>query len=262
MNLNRVAIVLSIVLFVVSVWVSVQAQAVQPDRISFYNVPSDSGKYILHIDYADGREVRASQGACEDGRVIEQQLNLYQATFITEGCTADIHQHLNLRWLGGCEFNFEDDPDTRIVTRGDYGELVITGHYPQGAVTLPIPVGTISMTAIMSYTIDGILRTGNVGFDFDTPQGCAEPPATATPTSTETPTVMPTTIDDTVQTPTATPTEIIVIDDATPTPTMTEVVSVCCPEVPATTTPTPIAPTALTPESEPGRMMYLPVVSR
>lgn len=256
MYTSRLLFVLSIVVVVASVAIGVQAQSVRPDRISFYNVPSQSDKYQSHIDYADGREARKNYGTCASGRVIEEQMNTYQATFVTEGCTPDIFQHLNLRWLGGCQFDFEDDPNVRITARGAYGEVTITGHYPQGAATLQLPQDTISMTAILSYTIAGILRTGNIGFDFSDPVGCVDAPATVTPTDTAT----------TTATGTASPTAAPVLPAITPfstetaTPTMTPVETV-------SPTPTPTVagaccPTGEDPEREPERMMFLPVVNK
>jgi len=69
--------------------------------------------------------------------VITQTLNLYTATFVADGCEAMVFQQLNLRWLGACRFEFEHDPDARIVARGPYGETVIAvGHYPAGELEL------------------------------------------------------------------------------------------------------------------------------
>lgn len=234
MNINRNLVIVSIVLLLAAIGVSVQAQSVEPDRTSFFNVPSHSGKFRADIDYADGSEERRSFGTCAP-QTITVPLNVYTAQFNVDSCSADTFQQLNLRWLGGCLFDHAHDPDDRITFYGAYGQVVITGHYDQGQVTLPVPTGTISMTAIMSHTEGIELWMGNVTFLFDEPQGCVDAPATVTPTATDT--------------PTAAPTEIVVVNDATPTPT--EVVIVCCPSTPVTMTPTATATDMPTPTPTP-----------
>lgn len=276
MNINRIAIVLSIVVFVASVVLGVRAQSEEPDRISFYNVPGDSGKLESHIDYADGGDTKIKYPAalCTQGTVITQTLNLYTASFVAEGCEATVFQQLNLRWLGGCEFEFEHDPQTYGVAHGAYGHVVIAdGLYDQGAYEFGIPFGTTAISVVMSHTVGGELWTGNVGYLFATPIGCVDAPlqaATATPTATmaDTATATP----DAPQTPTATATET-----ETPAPTATPEtgtggLSTPTPEVP-TMTPTATATPTVTPPpenettdeettGEPGRMVYLPVVDR
>jgi hypothetical protein len=221
------------------------SQAVRPDRISFYNDPVDH-KVETHIDYADGREERIIYPAtmCAQGTVITQSLNLYTATFVAEGCDFTIHQHLNLRWVGGCRFDFEHDPDARIVARGPYGEILITeAHYPEGEVEFNnIPADTTSLYATMRHTDElGRVLTGNVEFTFAPPHpGCGLTPA-STPTDTATPTATNT------DTPTATPTAT---HTPTATPTATPVSNLSQPDTPTSTptaTNTPIMLNAETP---------------
>jgi len=210
--------------------------AVTPDRISFYNVPVDS-KLESHLDYADGRRetIEYSLALCAAGAVITQTLNLYTATFVADGCEATVFQQLNLRWLGACRFEFEHDPDARIVARGPYGETVIAeDHYPPGELELNnIPADTTQLSVTMTYVDEqGHALTGNVAFSFHDPHpGCSPTPIVTT----------------------------------TPTPTATEIP----PEGAAPTdTPTPTstleAPLALDPVDEPGistmSMIYLPLV--
>lgn len=212
--------------------------AVKPDRISFYNVPVDS-KLESHLDYADGRTetIEYATALCAAGTVITQTLNLYTATFVADGCEATVFQQLNLRWLGACRFEFEHDPDARIVARGPYGETVIAdAHYPAGELELNnLPADTTDLAVTMSYVDEqGRGLTGNVAFSFHTPHpGCSSTPiATTTPT------------------PTATD---IPPEGAAPTDTPTP-------------TSTPETPLALDPVDEPGvsplSMTYLPLIVR
>jgi hypothetical protein len=267
-------------------WSSPAAQAadaptVEPDRISFYNVPADH-KLESHLDYADGRaeKIKYPAALCAPGTVITQSLNLYEATFVAEGCEETVFQQLNLRWLGGCWFEFEHDPQARIIARGPYGETVLgDGLYPAGEVEFStLPATTTRMDATMRYTdAQGRSLTGNVAFSFYEPHpGCGQAPiptatATNTPTNTGTPTATATatpTVTSTATetaTPTATPSE-------TPTTTLTPVV----PQATIIPTFTPTAtsvqppqaetPTALDPTDEPSRPgvveIYFPLVVR
>ena len=255
------------------------APVVAPDRISFYNVPSDD-KLESHVDYADGRteKIKHPAALCAPGTEITHQLNLYTVTFVAEGCEATVFQHLNLRWLGGCRFEFEHDPDARIVTRGPYGETVIVeGHYPAGELELTnLPANTTSLYASMTHTDEqGDVLTGNVEFTFDESHpGCGQVPP---PTPTSTQTVTATTSTPTL-TPTATSTEMAT---ATPTDTQTPTATVAPSTTPSTATPTatdtsvpptatatptpthtPEAPTGLDPTDDPttSRPVYLPLV--
>jgi hypothetical protein len=175
------------------------APTVEPDRISFYNVPADH-KLESHLDYADGRaeKIKYPAALCAPGMVITHSLNLYEATFVAEGCEETVFQQLNLRWLGGCWFEFEHDPQAHIVARGPYGETVLgDGLYPAGEVEFStLPASTTSIDATMRYTdTQGRSLTGNVAFSFYEPHpGCGLAPTltptnTATPTSTATPTL-------------------------------------------------------------------------
>jgi len=255
-------------------------QAVKPDRISFYNVPSDH-KLESHIDYADGREEKISYpaGMCAQGTVITQQLNLYTATFIAEACEETVFQQLNLRWMGGCTFEFEYDPDALIVARGPYGEVVIANdHYPAGELQLNnIPANTTSIGATMSYLDEqGRVLTGNVGLSFNEPHpGCGEAQL-PTPTATGTPITIP----EETPTPTATSTAISTETvTSTPTASQTPVEGQATPNAPtptATSTETPTVtprptqvlppepPTSLDPTAEPNApdaaRLYLPLV--
>jgi len=259
-----------------------------PDRISFYNVPSDH-KLESHLDYADGRaeKIKYPAALCASGTVITQQLNLYTVTFVAEGCEATVFQHLNLRWLGDCRFEFEHDPDAHIVARGPYGEIGIAdGHYPAGEFQLTnLPANTTSLSATMSLAdAAGHVQTGNVEFAFHEPHpGCGQAP---TPTSTDmaTPTAtieiaMPTntptpitTIGITTPTSTATPTNAAMLtatigittplSTATPTATSTETTIIVIPT--ATPSSAVLPPTGLDPIDEPGvpsmSRVYLPLV--
>ncbi len=252
-------------------------QTVTPDRISFYNVPVDK-KLESHVDYADGRteKIKYPVAFCAAGTVITQPLNLYTVTFIAEGCEATVYQQLNLRWLGGCLFKFEYDPNARLVARGLYGETVIAeGHYPAGELELPnLPANTTSLSATMSYTdAQGNILTGNVEFAFQEPHpGCSQAPLpTVTPTATST--MMPNI------TPTVTPatTEIVPVATSTTTPNITPTVTPTTTALSpidssptATPTPTPdvvvLPPTGLDPINEPGVSLpwtvYLPFTAK
>lgn len=208
--------------------------AVIPDRISFYNVPTDA-KLESHVDYADGRTetIAYAPALCTAGTVFTQTLNLYTATFVADGCEATVFQQLNLRWLGACRFEFEHDPDARIIARGPYGEAVIAdGHYPAGEIELNnLPADTTHLAATMTYVDEqGHALTGNVAFSFHDPHpGCSlAPTTTPTPTATDIPP-----------------------DGAAPTAT-------------PTATSTLPAPLALDPIDEPGSstmsLLYLPLV--
>lgn len=237
---------------------SVNAWSVEPDRISFYNVPSQSEKFEFHIDYENGDEEVESAGLCVPNEVVSKTLNLYTFFSRIEGCGEEIHQHLNLRPILGCRWDFEHDPYARIQTYGLYGMSIITGHYDQGEFDLPIPTGTLSITVVMSHTEGTELWTGNAEYWFDEEIGCVEPPATLTQTSTSTPT-------STEIPPTETPTPESTVEELpahTPTPTY---IVVCCaytpePTVTPTMTPTPVSPTGLDPSGEPDRILYLPLI--
>ncbi|CAN5427611.1 hypothetical protein BH10CHL1_BH10CHL1_48550 [soil metagenome] len=185
----------------------IPAQAATADRISFYNVPSEH-KLETQLDYVDGRNETIPYPAalCAAGTVITQQLNLYAVKFVTNGCEPTVFQNLNLRWMGDCRFEFEHDPDARLVAHGPYGEIVIgEGHYPVGQFQLTnLPANTTSLSATMIFTNTlGIVQTGNVEFSFNQPHpGCSP---TMTPTPTTTATLTPTVA---TATPTATSTEL------------------------------------------------------
>jgi hypothetical protein len=250
------------------------AQAVVPDRISFYNVPSDH-KLESHLDYADGREEKIIYPAalCAEGTVISQPLNLYTATFVAEGCAETVFQQLNLRWLGGCRFEFEYDPDALIMARGPYGEIVLAdGLYPAGELQLNhLPATTTSLSVTMRFTdTQGRILTGNVAFSFHEPHpGCAEAPTpTSTPpaaaTVTETPSATPPATATETPFPSSTP---MPTASATATPTATQTEPPPSGQVtPSTLTPTPAIPTNLDPTDEPGAptvtQLYLPFVVR
>lgn len=159
---------------------------VTPDRISFYNVPTDA-KLESHVDYADGRTetIAYAPALCTAGTVFTQTLNLYTVTFVADGCEATVFQQLNLRWLGACRFDFEHDPDARIIARGPYGEAVIAeGHYPAGELELNnIPADTAIISATMIYVDEqGHALTGNVAFSFHDPHpGCSLEPLALDP---------------------------------------------------------------------------------
>ncbi|MCE7980288.1 MAG: hypothetical protein DYG89_03785 [Caldilinea sp. CFX5] len=240
-----------------------EAETVTPDRISFYNVPVDH-KLESQIDYADGRteKIKYPAAFCAAGTVITQPLNLYTATFIAQGCETTVYQQFNLRWLGGCRFKFEDDPNARVIARGPYGETVIAeGHYSAGELEWPnLPANTTSLSATMSYTnAQGNTLTGNVEFSFREPHpGCGQvlPTVTPTATSTATPNVIPT----------ATPTAIVSPVSSSPTPTPTPTMTAT--ETP-TVTPTAtqvLSPTGLDPVDEPGSALpwsvYLPFMTK
>jgi hypothetical protein len=216
--------------------------------------------------------------------VITQSLNLYEATFVAEGCEETVFQQLNLRWLGGCWFEFEHDPQAYIVAHGAYGETVLgDGLYPAGEVEFStLPASTTSIDATMRYTdTQGRILTGNVAFSFyESHPGCApqtpSPTATSTatatatptntatntPTNTEAPTAIATTA---TATPTATPSE-------TPTATLTPVVAQAtvlptfAPTATSVQPPQAQTPTALDPVDEPSHagmiQVYFPVVAR
>ena len=236
---------------------------VKPDRISFYNVPVDT-KLESHLDYADGRseEIEYPAALCAPGTVITHSLNLYTATFVADGCEATVFQQLNLRWLGACRFEFEHDPDARIVARGPYGETVIAaGHYPAGELELNnLPADTTDLSATMTYIDEqGRTLTGNVAFSFHDPHpGCGlAPTPTSTATSTPTPTATATDTPTPLSTPTSTAT-------ATPTATAT---STATPTSTSTATPTPTdelePPMGLDPIGEPSvstSTVYLPFI--
>ena len=241
-------------------WQAAGTSTVKPDRISFYNVPVDT-KLESHLDYADGRseEIEYPAALCAPGTVITHSLNLYTATFVADGCEATVFQQLNLRWLGACRFEFEHDPDARIVARGPYGETVIAaGHYPAGELELNnLPADTTDLSATMTYIDEqGRTLTGNVAFSFHDPHpGCGlAPTPTATATNTPTPTA------------TATNTPI----PSTPTPTATDTPTATSTETPTSTptltsTPTdePEPPMGLAPTGEPiasTSTVYLPLV--
>ncbi len=222
------------------------AQAATADRISFYNVPSDH-KLETQLDYVNGRseKIQYPTALCAAGTVITQQLNLYTAKFVAEGCSATIFQNLNLRWMGDCRFEFERDPYAHLVARGPYGEIVIgDNHYPAGEFELAnLPPNTTSLAATMVFTnAQGIVQTGNVEFAFNQPHPGCGLAATLTPTSTATST---TTVE------TATPTSTAIANTATPT-------------IIPTATPTVLPPTGLDPIAEPGAptppRLYLPLV--
>lgn len=277
--------ILVIALFIVAFKIS-QASDPRPDRISFFNVTSDN-KLESHIDYADNSDekIKYPITSCAQGTVITKTLNLYTATFVAEGCEETVFQQLNLRWLGACQFEFEHDPQTLIIARGSYGEVIVAdGLYDQGVYNFDLPFGTTNVYASMSHQEGAELWTGNVEFDFGTQQGCVEAPATATPTATatlaptETPTASntPTLTETATATPTATPTEIIVTDDLTPTETQTPIATEVGPTgidtpVPSTPLVTPTStppsrpPTADETEEEPSAVVasnYLPLVYR
>ena len=223
------------------------AQAAVTDRISFYNVPSDH-KLELHLDYANGRteKIKYPSSLCAPGTAITYDLNLYAVKFVAEGCETTVFQNLNLRWMGDCRFEFEHDPDARIIARGPYGEVVIVeGHYPAGALQLTnLPANTTSLYATMIYTNEqGIVQTGNVEFTFHAPQlGCGQAPL-ATPTSTATLTAT--------------------VETATPTNTATPTATIETPTVTPTATPAVLSPTNLDSVDEPKAptlILYLPLV--
>lgn len=256
---------------------SVNAWSVKPDRISFYNVPSQSEKFEFHIDYANGEDEEESAGVCVPNEIVSKTLNLYTFFSRIEGCGEEIHQHLNLRPVQECRWDFEHDPYARVQTYGLYGTSVITGHYDQGEFNLPIPTGTLSLTVVMSHTEGTELWTGNAEYWFNESIGCVEPPPTPTSTSTEIPTETSTPTEIPTLSPTSTPTLQSTVEELpahTPTPTL---IVVCCaytpeptvtptltptftPPVVITLSPTPQSPTGLDPSGEPARILYLPLV--
>ena len=253
-------------------------QGVITDRISFYNVPSDH-KLEIQFDYANGKteKIQYPSTSCAPGTVITRDLNLYAVKFVAEGCGATVFQNLNLRWMGGCLFKLEQDPDVRIIARGPYGEVtIVNAHYSAGDLELAnLPANTTTLSATMSYTNpQGIVQTGNVEFAFHNPHpGCGQA-SIPTPTQTTTTTVRletPTVTTTVTSTPTATSTPVVSapVNTATPTdapPSGTSPTDTPAPTSTPTATPTPAveAPTGLDPANEPSapttRIVYLPLV--